>query len=336
LLAVAVEAAMKSLSDAPKPELPFEPLTVPNLSRKPSESAAPVSWFTLLTGKQNQDDHDGHDVKSNLTPKRQEAEEDQRNHAGHGDHGEILNLHPSSPIPHPSLASFPSVDSIALQERQKQHDGLPEPPELVMMRVQAQMDADLMLHDAEQASKKLRAQAVEQGYQDGYAKGLVQGEQDGHAQAQARAVAERELLRADIADFIAHIEAERVRAWSEMEPRIIEMVFALSAQVIKQEIEVNREIALSVVRNALRRVTDSTSLRIRVHADDLETVRTNRADLLTLVDGANHVEIIEDRRVGAGGCILETSAGSIDARIETQLETLSDALGQMVSYRQAA
>ena len=77
-------------------------------------------------------------------------------------------------------------------------------------------------------------------------------------------------------------------------------------------------------------------LRIRVHGNDLETVRTNRADLLTLVDGANHVEIIEDRRVEPGGCIIETNAGSIDARIETQLESVSDALKQMVQYRQAA
>jgi flagellar assembly protein FliH len=84
------------------------------------------------------------------------------------------------------------------------------------------------------------------------------------------------------------------------------------------------------VRNALRRVSDSGSLRIRVHEDDLETVRANREELLSLVDGIPHVEIVSDRRVGAGGCVVETAGGNIDARIETQLETVGETLKQMV------
>ena len=83
---------------------------------------------------------------------------------------------------------------------------------------------------------------------------------------------------------------------------------------------------LSVTRNALRRVVEGGTLRIRVNAEDLQTVRGNREELLTLVDNIRHVEIIEDRRVGAGGCIVETDAGSIDARLETQLAEAANLL----------
>ncbi len=299
---------MKSLSDPPKIQLPFEPLTVPNLSRKPEQPAEPVNWFTVLAPRLPEEPK----VNDPFAP--------------------MVSGDPS----HPNRPVFPSVDEIAAETRRKLNDGMAEPPELVMMREKAALDAELILFDAEQRAAKILAEAQKAGYEAGYKVGLEQGITDGQAQAFARAEEERACYKADIEDFIAHIEAERVKTWAEMEPLIIQMVFELSAKVIKQEIEVNREVTLSLVRNALRRVVDCTMLRIRVHGDDLETVRTNRAELLTLVDGANHVEIIEDRRVDPGGCIIETNAGSIDARIETQLETVSDALTQMVQYRQAA
>ena len=300
---------MRSLSEIEaKTELPFEAFTVPNLSRKPEKIAEPVSWFTVLSPRLLEEPKGG---------------------------AESVPMLMGDPT-QPQRASFPNVDAMAAETLRQKNEGLPEPPELVLIREQARMDAELIVFDAQQHAAKILEQAQKEGYSLGYAEGLAQGQADGQAQALAQFELERALYRADIEDFIAHVEAERVKTWREMEPLVIQMVFELSTKVIKQEIEVNREVTLSLVRNALRRVVDATTLRIRVHADDLETIRTNRADLLTLVDGANHVEIIEDRRVSLGGCIIETNAGSIDARIETQLETVSEALDQMVEYRQAA
>jgi len=300
---------MRSLSENEvKQPLPFEAFTVPNLSRKPEKVAEPVSWFTVLAPRIPEEPKEGVAFVPTLM----------------GD--------PTQP----QCALFPNVDEIAAETLRQKNESLAEPPELVLLRAQIEMDAELIEFDAQQRATKILVQAQQDGYAVGYAEGLAKGQADGQAQALAQFEQERALYRADIEDFIAHIEAERVKTWHEMEPLMIRMVFELSAKVIKQEIEVNRDVTLSLVRNALRRVVDSTTLRIRVHGDDLETVRTNRADLLTLVDGANHVEIIEDRRVSLGGCIIETNAGSIDARIETQLDSVSDALEQMVEYRQAA
>jgi len=55
-------------------------------------------------------------------------------------------------------------------------------------------------------------------------------------------------------------------------------------------------------------------------------VKEHRQDLITLLDGIDHLEITDDQRVGKGGCIIETNAGNIDARIETQLEQVEKAL----------
>jgi flagellar assembly protein FliH len=38
------------------------------------------------------------------------------------------------------------------------------------------------------------------------------------------------------------------------------------------------------------------------------------------------VEVVADERVALGGCIIETSGGTLDARLEVQLQQLVDTL----------
>ena len=226
----------------------------------------------------------------------------------------------------PIFDGFRNVDDMAREERERQLMGAPASPEILRLRWEAEQAAQELV-----AQANARAQAIEEAaHKKGYAVGYAQGMDEGRGEAE-RAVwqqndSDRAAYRDDVQAFIAHIESERARAWNEMEPQIIQTIFELAKHVIKQEIETSRDVSLAVVQNALRRVADGGSLRIRVHADDLQTVRGNREDLLTLVDNIRHIEIIEDRRVGAGGCIIETDAGNIDARLETQLAEAANLL----------
>jgi flagellar assembly protein FliH len=85
-------------------------------------------------------------------------------------------------------------------------------------------------------------------------------------------------------------------------------------------------IAVAAVRHALLRSASAETVRIRVHAADLESVKAHREELLTLVDGIRQLEIVADRRVGPGGCVVETLGGVVDARVETQLDEVESAL----------
>ena len=83
---------------------------------------------------------------------------------------------------------------------------------------------------------------------------------------------------------------------------------------------------MSIIRNALRRVVDKENVRIRVSMSDSARVRGAKDDIMGIVDGLRHLEIIDDRRVGDGGCVIETNAGTIDAKIETQLAEVERSL----------
>jgi flagellar assembly protein FliH len=55
-----------------------------------------------------------------------------------------------------------------------------------------------------------------------------------------------------------------------------------------------------------------------VNPADIEQMRAHRDELLALGD-VKTLRVIEDQRVDRGGVILETDAGSVDAKISTQL-----------------
>jgi flagellar assembly protein FliH len=279
----------------------FRPLTAPQLGPEPAAPAEPINWFTRLAPKLPE----GKDANS--LPTRPPA-----SHSG-----------PARP------ALFLDVDNIANSERERQMIGEPEPPEIVKLRYEAEQTARELVGEAYVQAAKIEEEARAQGRQEGYRAGYATGERDARMALTAQADLERIAYREDLAALIAHIEAERQRVWNDIEPQVISLVFDLVKHVIKQEIEANPDVVMSVIRNALRRVADGSSLRIRVHANDLETVRGHREEILSLLDNVRNVEIIEDRRVGAGGCVVETPAGNIDARIETQLNEVGNTLNQM-------
>ncbi|MFC1478932.1 FliH/SctL family protein, partial [Candidatus Margulisiibacteriota bacterium] len=72
-------------------------------------------------------------------------------------------------------------------------------------------------------------------------------------------------------------------------------------------------------------ITDRDQVIVKVNSIDLELVKRNRDRLASLIDGVKGFSIVEDTQVDAGGCIVETNLGYIDARIATKLETVEAA-----------
>ncbi len=291
-------------------DLPFEPLTAPRIGNIAPATAEPVRWFQHV------------ESGASKPPTLPTSAPDSVSHSGGNGANRARGM------------QFQDVADIARQELHYQRNGPPEPPDIILLRAKAIEDARHLMEEATRRADSVTQEASERGFAEGHAKGFVEGRREATALVTQQAEDDRAIYRADVEAFVLHVEAERQKAWAAMEPQVIGMVFELAKQVIKQEVEVSQEVALSVVRNALRRATDSASLRVRVSPDDLETVRGSRDDLLTLVDGIRHIEIVADRRVGSGGCVVETGAGNIDARLETQIETVGGALEQLIQDRE--
>lgn len=187
-------------------------------------------------------------------------------------------------------------------------------------------EADALRLKALQDAERLREQAQREGYQHGYAQGYADGEQ------RARQDAETELqrtianLRTQVEQLIQSLQAQYEAYLHNAEAQMLELVLEVARKIVREELKLHPEHALAIVRDALRRVQGFVHIRIRVNPLDLELIRQHRATLMSVVDGVDGIEIIEDRRVDPGGCIIETAQGVYDARIKTQLSELERVL----------
>lgn len=220
------------------------------------------------------------------------------------------------------VASFGDIAAVAKQEKHRIFGPDPEPLDVQMLRHQASAEASDLLQTAFQEAEEIREDARRQGYEDGFANGRAAG----MAESQVDLAKERESMRAILQDFADRMDSERRQMWRDVEPQIIAFVLEIAGRIVKDEARVNRDVVLSVVRNALRRVVDTENVRIRVNMEDLDTVRSSRDELATLMESIRGVEIVADRRVNPGGCVVETASGTIDAKLDTQIDEVTAAL----------
>lgn len=235
--------------------------------------------------------------------------------------------------PAPSAASWLDfLEPLAEPEPTLLEDALPEaaPLNLEDLRAevedvlaQAQADAAETMADAHVQAAALREAAWQEGLHAGRTEARVQVE----AEMQAEWSAHKAALREELDTLTRQIGEAREELWRQQEPEMVALALDIARQVVKTEITQNPEVVRAVLSNALRRLTDKENVRVRVSVGDAPRVKEMRQDLLEVVDGLRHLEILDDRRVADGGCVIETNAGSIDAKIETQMAEVARALG---------
>jgi flagellar assembly protein FliH len=99
-------------------------------------------------------------------------------------------------------------------------------------------------------------------------------------------------------------------------------VLLISRKVIKIISENQRNVVISNVVQALRKVKGRGNILIKVNMVDVKLATEHKKEFIDMVEGVKSIQIIEDTTVDPGGCIVETDFGEIDARISSQLAEL--------------
>ena len=208
----------------------------------------------------------------------------------------------------------------------------PAPVEVDLEAVQAEAKAILSAARAEavelREDAQVQAEALrEAAWQEGHHQGKIEARAAVEAELRAEGEARKQALRAEVDGLIGQITTARETLWASQETEMVALTFDIAKQVIKTEVTQNPEVVRALIANAVRRITDKDNVRVRVSVADAPHVKEMRQEILELMDGLRHLEIVDDRRVGDGGCVIETNAGTIDAKIETQLSEIARALG---------
>lgn len=181
----------------------------------------------------------------------------------------------------------------------------------------ASASAQALVHEGEQRALTLieEAQSRVSAIEDAAKReGFDQGVGDGRAAAQAEMDEMLETMRGLIE--MARIERHKIIEGAEAE--IVRLAVTIAERVLNAHVSVENNAVLEMTRAAITRLVNRETVTVRVNPSDIELMRGNREQLMSMND-IDNLRIIEDQRVDRGGVIIETDAGNIDAKISTQL-----------------
>jgi flagellar assembly protein FliH len=199
-------------------------------------------------------------------------------------------------------------------------------PEIAWERVRADAKAlidaalaegEAMLSRSAQEARALVERAQEQAAEieaRSRARGLEQGLEEGRAAARAET---SDAVDA-IVELVESVREERHRVVESAEPEVVRLAMAIAERVVHEQIAIDPNVVVESVRHALMRLAGGEVVTLRVNPADLETIREHR-DALASGSDVQHLRVVEDQRVDRGGVVVETEAGTIDAKISTQL-----------------
>ena len=160
----------------------------------------------------------------------------------------------------------------------------------------------------------LSRESEQKGYQDGYDAGKQEAEMEMERQYLGKIEQVQNLLEQ------AYVQKEAII--SEAEPFLLELSTVIATHIIKQELTKHPNQFVELIKQHILRFKEKEFITVCVHPEDFEFIQSQRAHLVAVVNGETEIKIIPDHSVTSGGCIIRTAYGSVDARIDTQIEEI--------------
>lgn len=161
----------------------------------------------------------------------------------------------------------------------------------------AQRRADQILADAQQAYEDERRRGFEEGLEEG---------------------------KLEAAERLMEAVARTVDYFGTIETRMVDLVLAATRKVLADFDA--RDLVVQVVKGALLAMRNQKQVTLRLPPQQIEGVRARLNEILAAYPAIGFIDLSPDPRLQAGGCILESEIGTVDASIEVQLEAIGRAL----------
>lgn len=158
----------------------------------------------------------------------------------------------------------------------------------------------------------IRENARSQGYSEGHAAGYTEG------------IKKAAPVMDAFKSLVRDMTSARDEFYSNSENEMVELVINVAEMALGDQIEKNPGLIRHVIKNAVMKLQSREQMTIRVNPMDLAEAEKVRPEISKEVEDIEKVSFKGDPLVSRGGCVLETNMGSIDARVETQLEAMRE------------
>lgn len=163
-----------------------------------------------------------------------------------------------------------------------------------------------------------RQEAFAEGREAGYREGIAEAEAAVRQQYAEQLEEARQVLDSAY-DQKRHI----IR---EAEPFLIDLGTAVAEKIVQRQLTVEPDWILALTKSMLSRKREKGAITLCVAPSNFSFFQDARDELVLAVDSQAELHIVPDATVQDQGCVIRTEFGSVDARIDTQLQEIKQAL----------
>jgi len=142
--------------------------------------------------------------------------------------------------------------------------------------------------------------------------------ENGRALIQAETAAEVARIvdpwQEQLANTLEELAVLRATITAQAERDLVRLALEIARKVVHREVTIDSEIVMTLARIGLTRGHSRSPATIHLHPDDFAYVNINRERLIS----GQSLELVEDRSIMRGGCLVRTEMGDVDARIDQQ------------------
>ncbi len=162
-----------------------------------------------------------------------------------------------------------------------------------------------------------RQQAYNQGFNDGHEKGLAIGHQE------AKKVID------NFAGLIKDAVSQREVLYEEAHRKILELVLKIARKVTFDAARIDPDVTAGIISGTIEKLVDKSKIKIKVRPEHLPMIEQQIERFMGESTAIKEITIEPDSRVRYGGCFIETPTGDIDARVESQLDIITEEIGTL-------
>jgi flagellar assembly protein FliH len=174
-------------------------------------------------------------------------------------------------------------------------------------------------------------QSLESRVEESYRKGVEEGKQAGYSEGLVTGKSESKAITDQLQPMLGEIVRQKNEIINRSETDLLQLVLILTEKIIGSITASQQELILDTIKKSLPILLEKSKLTIKIAPEQEDFVSKNLENIMALDSDLKEIKIEADRRVGVGGCILETSSGRVDARIDKQIGLLTSALTRQIS-----
>jgi flagellar assembly protein FliH len=186
--------------------------------------------------------------------------------------------------------------------------------DVTRLKVEAENQIELWWNQRREEDEELYRQMKDDAFREGFA--------HGHEQGNTSAWEVQQKFIEEAKEVLEEAFRTKEKVIESAEPFLVKLSFEIAKKIVCEEISLKPDQILSIVRTAIAKVQEGEKVTICVHPEQFSFVQDKRSYLQTLLPSQTELIILPDYKIQNGGCIVRTSFGTIDATIDTQLETI--------------